>query len=180
VTTLLNLETSLDEEMLGQAESSGAQAFCLVPENRAEITTEGGLDVARERGRLAEAVPRLSETGALVSLFVDPDPAALECARAVGAPFVELHTGAYANARGAARATELARLVAAARRAHELGLRVNAGHGLDYENVAPVAALPHVEELNIGHAIVSHALHVGVAQAIAQMLAAIQPPGGAR
>lgn len=178
VTTLLNLESSLDEEMLGLAVSSGAEAFCLVPENRAEITTEGGLDVARERGRLAEAVPRLREAGGVVSLFVDPDPAALEGAREVGAAFVELHTGAYANARGAAREAELARLVDAARRAHELGLRVNAGHGLDYDNVAPVAALPHVEELNIGHAIVSHALHVGVAQSIAEMLAAIQTSGG--
>lgn len=178
VTTLLNLESSLDEEMLGLAVSSGAEAFCLVPENRAEITTEGGLDVARERGRLAEAVPRLRESGGVVSLFVDPDPAALEGAREVGAAFVELHTGAYANARGAAREAELARLVDAARRAHELGLRVNAGHGLDYDNVAPVAALPHVEELNIGHAIVSHALHVGVARSIAEMLAAIRTSGG--
>lgn len=180
VTTLLNLESSLDEEMLGLAVKSGAQAFCLVPENRAEVTTEGGLDTARERGRLAEAVPRLRASGGLVSLFVDPDPASLEVAREVGAPFVELHTGAYANARGAARAAELERLVAAAKRAHELGLRVNAGHGLDYDNVAPVAALPHLEELNIGHAIVARALHVGVAQAIAQMLAAIQTPGGLR
>jgi pyridoxine 5-phosphate synthase len=178
VTTLLNLEASLDEEMLGLAETSGAEAFCLVPEHRAEVTTEGGLDMPRERGRLAEAVPRLSEAGGVVSLFVDPDPEALELAREVGAPFVELHTGAYANAQGAARAAQLERLVGAARRAHELGLRVNAGHGLDYDNVAPVAALPHVEELNIGHAIVSRALHVGVAQAVVQMLVAIQAPGG--
>jgi pyridoxine 5-phosphate synthase len=180
VTTMVNLESSLDEEMLGIAENSGADAFCLVPENRAEITTEGGLDTSRERGRLAEAVPRLAAAGGAVSLFVDPDPRALECAREVGAPFVELHTGAYANASGPARARELERLVEAARRAHELGLRVNAGHGLDYDNVAPVAALPHAEELNIGHAIVARALHVGVAQAVAQMLAAIQTPGGLR
>lgn len=180
VTTLINLEASLDEEMLAIAEASGAEAFCLVPESRAEITTEGGLDMRRERGRLTEAVPRLSAAGGAVSLFIDPDPHALDLAREVGAPFVELHTGSYANAQGPARASELARLVAAARHAHDLGLHVNAGHGLDYDNVAPVAALPRVEELNIGHAIVARALHVGVAQAIAQMLAAIQTPGGVR
>jgi pyridoxine 5-phosphate synthase len=179
-TTLVNLETSLDEEMLEIAENSGAEAFCLVPENRAEVTTEGGLDLRVERGRLTEAVARLSAAGGAVSLFVDPDVETLEIAREAGAPFVELHTGGYADAHGTARERELARLVAAARRAHELGLHVNAGHGLDYDNVAPVAALPHVEELNIGHAIVARALHVGVAQAIAQMLAAIQTPGGVR
>jgi pyridoxine 5-phosphate synthase len=173
VTTLFNLESSLDEEMLALAVKSGAEAFCLVPENRAEVTTEGGLDVVRERGRLAEAVPRLAETGGAVSLFVDPDPQALEGAREVGAPFVELHTGSYGNARGAVRAAELQRLVDAARFAREIGLRVNAGHGLDYDNVGPIAALDGVEELNIGFALVARAVFSGVDEAVQGMLAEI-------
>lgn len=171
VRTLLNLETSLDQEMLAIAAASGANAFCLVPENRQEITTEGGLDVRAERGRLIEAIPRLSAAGGVVSLFVDPDTDQIEVSAEVGAAFVELHTGAYANAAGAARERELARLAAAAERAHALGLRVNAGHGLDHDNVLPIARLPRVEELNIGHAIVGRALFVGVERAVREMLA---------
>lgn len=173
VSTLLNLEASLDPEMIAIALESGAEAICLVPENRQEITTEGGLDVLRERARLAEALPRLAERGALVSLFVDPDPAVLEASAALGAPFVELHTGAYANATGSGRERELERLQRAAELGQRLGLRVNAGHGLDYDNVRPVADLPHVEELNIGHAIVARALFVGVEGAIRGMLDAM-------
>jgi pyridoxine 5-phosphate synthase len=171
--TLLNLETSLDPEMLEHALASGADAFCLVPENRAEVTTEGGLDVRGERARLREVVPALVARGGLVSLFVDPDPAQLDAARDVGAEFVELHTGAFAGASGAARAAELARLWEAAEQAHRLGLRVNAGHGLDYDNVAAVRDLPHVEELNIGFAIVARALTDGVAGAVREMRARI-------
>jgi pyridoxine 5-phosphate synthase len=170
VRTLLNLETSLDLEMLAIAEASGANAFCLVPENRQEITTEGGLDVRAEVGRLLEAIPRLKAAGGLVSLFIDPDPEQIDASADVGAAFVELHTGAYANSAGTARERELARLVAAAERAHGRGLRINAGHGLDYDNVGPVARLPHVEELNIGHAIVAHALFSGVEIAVQEML----------
>jgi len=173
ISTVLNLECSLAEEMLDIAASSGAEAFCLVPEERQEITTEGGLDVAAERDRLAEAVPRLTEAGGAVSLFVDPDPRQLDAARAVEAPFVELHTGAYANTTGAARAAELERLVAAAAHARDIGLRVNAGHGLDEENVAPVAGIAGIEELNIGFAIVGQALFVGVGPAIERMLTRI-------
>ncbi len=175
VTTLLNLESSLDEEMLAIALASGADEVCLVPENRQEITTEGGLDVVAERARLAAAIPRLQGAGILVSLFVDPDAPALEAAAALGADFVELHTGAYANAAGAARAAELERLVRAAELGHRLGLRVNAGHGLDHENVVPVARLPHVEELNIGHALVARALFSGVERSIREMLALLGP-----
>jgi len=171
VTTLLNLESSLDEEMLALALESGADEVCLVPENRAEITTEGGLDVLAERQRLARALPRFRARGIAVSLFVDPEAAQLEAAAALEADFVELHTGAYANAAGAARTRELARLEAGARQARALGLRVNAGHGLDYDNVAAVALLPHVEELNIGHSIVARALFVGVDAAVREMLA---------
>lgn len=175
VTTLFNLECCLDPEMLAIALASGADEACLVPENRQEITTEGGLHLTKEERRLAAAIPRLRERGIQVSLFVDPEPAALEIAAKLEATFVELHTGAYAEARGTARERELARLVAAAERAHALGLRVNAGHGLDLENVGPVARLPHVEELNIGYSIVGRALFVGVERAVAEMLARIQP-----
>lgn len=172
--TLLNLEVSLDPEMLGIALESGADAFCLVPENRQEVTTEGGLDVIAERERLAECVPALAGTGALVSLFVDPDRAQLDASREVGAVFVELHTGSYANARGAQRESELERLRDAAGHAHDIGLRVNAGHGLDYDNLEPVAALAHLEELNIGFAIVARAVTTGVAEAVRAMLAGIR------
>jgi pyridoxine 5-phosphate synthase len=176
VATLLNLETSIDEEMVGIALESGADAICIVPENRKEITTEGGLYARGERRRLQRVLPAFAEKGAAVSLFVDPDREPLEVAAELGAPFVELHTGAYANARGAERERELERLADAARLGRELGLRVNAGHGLDYDNVGPIARLPGVEELNIGHAIVSHALTVGVEAAIREMLRAMEVP----
>lgn len=172
--TVLNLELSLAPEIVAIALESGAECFCIVPENRKEVTTEGGLDVVSERARLSDLVPALKERKGLVSLFVDPDPEQLEATAEVGAPFVELHTGAYSNARGAGRERELERLTAAATRAHELGLRVNAGHGLDYGNTAPVALLPHVEELNIGHAIVAHALTVGVDAAVREMLGIVE------
>jgi pyridoxine 5-phosphate synthase len=180
VTTLLNLECSLDEEMVAIALASGADEACLVPENRAEITTEGGLDVVRERARLAAVIPRLKARKIEVSLFVDPEQAQLEAAAALGADFVELHTGCYANATDAARGRELERLIEAALHAHALGLRVNAGHGLDYDNVGPVAGLPHVEELNIGHSIVARALFSGVDAAVKQMLAKMRGLEGAR
>lgn len=173
VRTLLNLETSLDAEMTALALESGADEICIVPENRLEVTTEGGLDVIGERRRLAAVIPGFVERGARVSLFVDPDFDQLEASAEVGAQFVELHTGSYANASGSERESELERLVSSARRAHELGLLVNAGHGLDLSNVAPIAALPHLRELNIGHSIVSHAVFVGIEGAIRAMLDAI-------
>ena len=174
VGTLLNLETSLDAEMVALALDSRSDAICIVPENRQEVTTEGGLDVRGERGRLAEAVPAFAERGALVSLFVDPDPTQLEASAELGAPFVELHTGTYANAAGPARERELARLVEAARIGRGLGLRINMGHGLDYANVAPVAAIEGLEELNIGFALVARAAFVGVDRAVGEMLTAIR------
>jgi len=171
VKTVLNLEMALTAEMVAIALEVRPDEVCLVPEKRQELTTEGGLDAAGLLPRLQEELPPLREAGIEVSLFVDPLPEALEAAARAGADFVELHTGAYANARrGRARAAELKRLETAARYAHELGLRVNAGHGLDYENVGPVAALPHVEELNIGHAIVARAVLVGLEQAVREML----------
>ncbi|MEZ5978651.1 MAG: pyridoxine 5'-phosphate synthase [Planctomycetota bacterium] len=170
VTTFLNLECSLDEEMLGLAADSGADAFCVVPENRQEVTTEGGLDVVAERERLAKAVPRLTKAGGIVSLFVDPDEAQLRAALDLGAPFVELHTGSYANAKGDAKAAELQRLVDAAALGRKIGLRVNAGHGLDLANVGAVAAIEGLEELNIGHSLVGRALMVGAREAVREML----------
>ncbi len=168
--TLLNLETSLDDEMLDLACSSRAQAFCLVPENRQEVTTEGGLDVVGEAARLKEAIPRLKDAGGAVSLFIDPDLRQVEMARELGATFIELHTGAYAKATGPAQEAELERLARASAHAASIGLRVNAGHGLDYENTpALVAALPDVEELNIGFAIVARSVFVGVSRAIGEM-----------
>lgn len=175
--TLLNLETSLDAEMVALALASGADEVCIVPENRKEITTEGGLEVVAERPRLRDAIPRFKDQGMLVSLFVDPESHFLEASAEYGADFVELHTGAYANAAGDLADEELARLRRAAEEAHALGLRVNAGHGLDYENVAAVARLPHVEELNVGHSIVARALAVGAGEAVREMLARM---GGAR
>jgi pyridoxine 5-phosphate synthase len=171
ITTRLNLETSLDREILDFARRIRPHAVCLVPEDRHEVTTEGGLDVVAERRRLARAIPALAETTAEVSLFIDADLRQVRAAADVGAMFVELHTGRYAKAAGARRRRELTRLRTAAVFAHEHGLRVNAGHGLDYGNVGPVAALPHVEELNIGFAIVARALEVGVARAVGDMAA---------
>lgn len=172
IATLLNLECCLDPAIESIALESGADEICLVPESRKELTTEGGLDAAGERERLALSIPRYHERSMQVSLFVDPEPVQLEAAAALQADFVELHTGAYANAADeGARAAELERLGRAAERAHALGLRVNAGHGLNYTNTAPVAALPHIEELNIGHAIVSRAVTDGVAVAVGAMCA---------
>jgi len=177
--TRLNLELSLEPEVVEFALKIRPQAACIVPEKRSEVTTEGGLDVVRERRRLLRVVPLLVAKGAEVSLFIDPEPRQIEAAVEVGAQFVELHTGAYANAQ--AKRRELERLCDAAELAHAAGLRVNAGHGLDYENVAPVAALPHVEELNIGFAIVARSLFVGVHEAVSRMAAlASRTQGSAR
>lgn len=180
IRTRLNFEMSLDPEIVKIALATRPAAVCLVPENRAEVTTEGGLDVVAEHERLLAVVPRLAKLGAEVSLFVDPDARQVEAAAEVGAEFVELHTGAYARATGARKKRELARLERSARLAHELGLRVNAGHGLDYDNVRPIAALPHVEELNIGFAIVSRAVFTGVDEAVGAMARLVRGRGRPR
>lgn len=164
---LFNLECSLNPEMVAIALESSADEICLVPEKRAEVTTEGGLDALRFRKKLSEVIPMLQARGMLVSLFIDPDLAQLEAASELQADFVELHTGCYANAES--KTDELGTLARACERAAELGLRVNAGHGLNYANVVPVARLPHLEELNIGHAIVGRSLFVGVAEAVREM-----------
>jgi pyridoxine 5-phosphate synthase len=171
VQTRVNLEMAATDPMIEIARASAPRDCCLVPERREELTTEGGLDVAAEAQRIGAACKRLAERGIRVSLFVDPDFQQLEASAAAGAPVVELHTGAYAEATGAQAARELARVRAAAERAHALGLTVHAGHGLNYQNVAPIAAIPEIVELNIGHAIVAQALFDGIGAAVAKMKA---------
>ncbi len=167
--TRMNLEIAATEEMLAIAINIMPRDVCLVPERRSELTTEGGLDVADRLPEIASACRRLAASGIRVSLFIDPDAAQVDAAVDAGAPAVELHTGAYADAQGANRALELSRLAAAARRATAAGLAANAGHGLDYHNVQPVAALPELAELNIGHAIVARAVVTGIGRAVAEM-----------
>ncbi len=168
--TRMNLEMAVTEEMLAVAERYRPEDCCLVPERREELTTEGGLDVAGQRARIREACARLAAAGVRVSLFIDADPRQVEAAAEVGAPVIEIHTGHYAEARTReARARELARVAEAVRLGREAGLQVNAGHGLSYENVKPVAALPGIAELNIGHAIVARAVFSGLAEAVREM-----------
>lgn len=167
--TRMNLEMAVTEEMLGIAERIQPQDCCLVPERRKELTTEGGLDVLGQLSRIADACARLEEAGVRVSLFIDPDPAQVEAAARIGAPVIELHTGHYANARGEAQQAEFERIHRAAIHAAELGLQVNAGHGLHYHNVKPIAAIPVVRELNIGHAIIARAIFSGLGEAVREM-----------
>jgi pyridoxine 5-phosphate synthase len=171
VRTLINFELALDEGVLAIAERMQPAQVTLVPENREEVTTEGGLSLAPERqGALREAIRRLKEAGSRASLFIDPDFGAVRTSAELGADAIELHTGEYADARGDdGRARELARLAEAARAAGALGLGVHAGHGLTYENVIPVAAIPEIEELNIGHSVVSRAVLVGMERAVREM-----------
>ncbi len=169
LSTKLNLEMGNTPEILAFALRVRPHDACLVPENRTEVTTEGGLDCVANRQALEATVRQLQDNGTVVSLFLDPDPHQIRAAAALKAEFIELHTGAFANATGQARVHELQRLVAGAKLARDLGLRVNAGHGLNYTNVREIFAVPHLEELNIGHAIVSRALSTGLAQAVAEM-----------
>jgi pyridoxine 5-phosphate synthase len=169
--THLNLEMAVTAEMLAIAQRLKPADCCLVPESRTEVTTEGGLDVAGLQTLIRDATGQLQGAGIRVSLFIDPEPAQVEAARAVGAQVVELHTGSYAESSGAPRGRELERLRAAARRAAALGLTVHAGHGLDYHNVQLVAAIPEIVELNIGYAIVGEALFSGLADAVRRMKA---------
>lgn len=172
VRTGVNLEMATDPGIVDLARELGPMQVTLVPEKREEVTTEGGLNLAAASVRegVAEALIRLKDVGIRTSLFVDPDPAALETSRDVGAHAVELHTGEYANAEDdEGRARELGRLRDGARRGLDLGLAVHAGHGLTYENVVPVAAIPEIEELNIGHSVVSRAVLVGMERAVKEM-----------
>lgn len=169
--TKLNLEMGNAPEIVAIALQVKAHDVCLVPENRHEITTEGGLDCLAHRPALQTTVGKLRDLGTVVSLFIDPDPDQICAAADLRADYIELHTGAFANATGSARSRELQRLVAGATQAHELGLRVNAGHGLNYQNVSELFVVPFMAELNIGHAIISRALFTGLADAVAEMKA---------
>lgn len=173
----LNLEMAATPGMVAIACAVRPDIVTLVPERREERTTEGGLDVASQVARLTDIATQLREAGILVSLFVAASDAQLHAAAEVGAATVELHTGEYCDAHGALhRQTHLDDLRRGAERAHALGLRVAAGHGLDYVNVGPVAALPHVEELNIGHSLVARAVLVGFERAVREMRALLVPP----
>lgn len=172
--TRMNFEMGVTDEMLAFAERIRPPHACLVPESRQELTTEGGLDVAGQEARIRAAVERLQRIGCEVSLFIDADERQIESARRIGAPAIELHTGRYADAHTSAEAArELARIRDGVACGVAHGLIVNAGHGLHYHNVEPVAAIAGINELNIGHAIVAHALFVGFKPAVAEMKALI-------
>jgi len=169
VKTRLNLEMAVEEEMLALAERVLPPDCCLVPERRQELTTEGGLDVRGQLARLKQACIRLKASGIRVAPFIDPDRDQIDACAEAGAPVVELHTGAYAEAQGARQAEELHRLVEAARHAARIGIEVHAGHGLHYHNVKPVAAIPEIVELNIGHSIIARAVMAGLPAAVKEM-----------
>jgi pyridoxine 5-phosphate synthase len=170
--TRMNLEMAVTEAMLAFAERVRPECVCLVPEKREELTTEGGLDVKGQEARVANACERLGQLGAQVSLFIDPDPVQIDAAVRCGAPVVELHTGEYAEARTTAESDASFRVVAqAAAYAQEKGLIVNAGHGLHYHNTERVAAIPGINELNVGHAIIARAVFTGLKEAVREMKA---------
>jgi pyridoxine 5-phosphate synthase len=172
VTTVLNLEMACTEEMLGIAERHRPFQATLVPERREEVTTEGGLDVARDPNQLARALARLRAAGIRTSLFIDPEHDAVRRSKELGADAVELHTGSYAHAAGSP--ATVAALRDAARLGRSLGLAVHAGHGLTVANAGPVAAIPEIEELNIGHSIVGRALFVGMEESVREMRRAME------
>lgn len=169
IRTRINLECAITPEMLGIAVQVKPQDVCLVPEKRTEITTEGGLDVRTHRDQVRSAIEQLHAAGIQVSLFIDPDPQQIDIAKNIGARVIELHTGAYADAQTNQQRLELKRIEEAARYAKGLGFRVNAGHGLNEQNVQAIANIPEISELNIGHAIIAQALFKGLANAIRDM-----------
>ena len=180
VKTKLNLEMAVTPEMVDIGCRLRPADVCLVPERRQELTTEGGLDAAGNAAAVGEAVRRLAAAGVRVSLFIDPEPTQIEAARRLGAPVIEIHTGRYADADDAAtRAAELERVRAGAALATSLGLVVNAGHGLTVENVGRIAAIPAMDELNIGHSLVARALFIGLEAAVREMKAAMLAAAGA-
>ncbi|CAI8353185.1 MAG: Pyridoxine 5'-phosphate synthase [Opitutia bacterium UBA7350] len=172
IRTRLNLEMACTKEMIDYALRLKPDSVCLVPESREEITTEGGLDIVGQSARVGEVVAAMTEAGIVTSLFIDPDPAQIDMAAELKSPWIELHTGAYANAYyHIERDKTLAELVRAAKQAHSLELVVNAGHGINYTNVTEVLSIPHLHELNIGHSIISRALTVGIKAAVREMKA---------
>ncbi|WP_445396403.1 pyridoxine 5'-phosphate synthase [Zobellella sp. An-6] len=170
IQTRMNLEMAVTEEMLDIACRIKPAFVCLVPEKREEVTTEGGLDVAGQLDKVKAAVTRLTEAGIKVSLFIDADKTQIDAVVATGAPYIEIHTGHYADAPNEAeQLAELKRIAASASHAHDLGLKVNGGHGLHYHNVKPIAAIPEMLELNIGHAIIARAAFDGLEKAVRDM-----------
>jgi pyridoxine 5-phosphate synthase len=178
IKTRLNLEMANTEEIIAIALKVKPDIVCLVPERRTEVTTEGGLDAAGNVVALRETRKRMDEAGIEVSLFIAPEPEQIEAAAKIGSQFIELHTGAFAEAfaNPKSREHELNRLIAGAKQAHTLGLKVNAGHGLNYENLPTIHAIPHLVELNIGHSIVSRAVFVGMGHAVQEMLRLMETP----
>ncbi len=175
IQTRMNLEMAVTEEMLTIACQTQPHFCCLVPEKREEVTTEGGLDVAGQQQKITSAVQRLQQAGILVSLFIDPDQKQIDAAVTAGAPFIEIHTGAYAEAHDpSTQQEELERIRSAANYAAQRGLKVNAGHGLTYHNVQAIAAIPEIYELNIGHAIIGRAVFSGLADAVREMKQCLQ------
>jgi len=174
IATRLNLEMACTPEMVDYALKLKPDSVCLVPESREEVTTEGGLDIVGQKSRVSEVIAAMTEAGIVSSLFIDPDPAQIEMSAELKSPWIELHTGAYANAYyHNGRRIELNTLRAGATLAHSLGLTVNAGHGINYTNIAEVITLPHLHELNIGHTIISRALFVGVTEAVRELKACL-------
>ena len=165
----VNLEMGVTSEMVAFAESVKPNDACFVPEKREELTTEGGLDVVSHKAKIKEAVERLQGRGIHVSLFIDPEPAQIDTAKEASAHAVEIHTGKYCDAVGAEREKQLQAIIAAARLASSLGLEVHGGHGLNYDNVLPIARIPEIIELNIGHSIIARAVIVGIEQAVREM-----------
>ena len=174
VKTRLNLEMAVEEAMLDLALKVLPPDCCLVPERRRELTTEGGLDVRGQLARMRETCARLKAAGIRVAPFIDPDFDQIDACAEAGVPVVELHTGAYADAQGARQADELRRLVEASRHAARLGIEVHAGHGLHYHNIKPVAVIPEIVELNIGHSIIARAVMVGLSAAVMDMKRLLQ------
>lgn len=170
VETKMNLEMAVTDEMLAMAEKYRPADCCLVPEKREELTTEGGLEIAGQLSKIKDACQRMAEASVIVSLFIDPDFAQIDASLECGAPVIELHTGRYADAETAAEAEkELQILIKAVQYAHNLGLQVNAGHGLNYHNVDKIAEIPNIVELNIGHAIVARSVFTGFQSAVREM-----------
>jgi pyridoxine 5-phosphate synthase len=167
--TKLNLEMAVTPAMVAFAERLRPDDACFVPEKREELTTEGGLDVAANKQKILEAVGRLEQRGIHVSLFIDPEKSQIEASQSVGAHAIEIHTGAYCNAAETERIRERDAVAAAAALASSLGLEVHGGHGLDYNNVPPIATIPEIVELNIGHSIIARAVIVGIEQAVREM-----------
>lgn len=166
----LNMEMAVSREMIEIAENIRPSSSCLVPEKRQEITTEGGLDLIRNFAMVKEAVKRLSAKKIVVSIFIDPDMEQIRYAGESGAEFIELHTGSYANAIKKHKTKELEKLIKASEFAMDLGLKVNAGHGIDYENIAGILEIPNLVELNIGHSIISRSVFTGIYNAVKEML----------